>query len=98
MAYLETVENDLPDAVISIYKEISKLPSIKYKKDRKLYEQYFDKINKHNAEVTFIKSTINLWSFKKNLDNPHSLSKYLDDSGIINIIMDCWKGVRTFLS
>ena len=78
MAYLETVENDLPDAVISIYKEISKLPSIKYKKDRKLYEQYFDKINKHNAEVTFIRSTINLWSFKKNLDNPHSLSEYLE--------------------
>ena len=99
MAYLETLEKDLPDGITSIYKQISKLPLNKYKKEKEAYETYFDRINKHNSEVLLIRLTVNSWSLKDFVKNPTSLdnerlNEYLD---IAELIKKYKKADHTFI-
>ena len=75
MAFLEHVDNDIDQEVVSIYNEICKLSPNKYKKERAIYEAYLGKIEKHNSEVTYAKSIVLSWSFDNILENPYAIDQ-----------------------
>ena len=75
MGFLEIVENDISDDIKEIYRQICELPPSKYKEERKKYETYLEKIEKHNSEVELAKVIVDSWSIENVLDDPYSLNK-----------------------
>lgn len=75
MAFLEPVDNDIDPEVVTIYEEICKLPSNKYKKERTIYESYLGRIEKHNLDVADTKAVVESWSFDNVLENPFALNQ-----------------------
>ena len=76
MFLLEIINDVFDEDIVFLYDEMSKLPPNKYKRDRAKYEEYIDKINVHNEEVTFINKVLSEWDYEDFILNPR---KYGED-------------------